>query len=271
LLAPLAQGIMLVREEVHMWLFTRYGFFSAVCARTGDGKKGNPPDPSRMMVRARDRDHLENLTVLFPEHIKDADIIESRGNDYRFRVFIDKTTWTMIVAALVQDEDYDNFKNSIDHALPKAMADPYHKSCMGVWSVMYRHQSDRHGYGIYDIPRPKSKGKKTKKGKKGKPHEVQSDTFLMDLEPSPFAGGNGTQSSGEIVRLEPKSDDDEVILVRNQDTGEPVGAIAFAADISDDAMAYDDAVVDGVMEQVAHPEFERTTWGEVKSLAIPVW
>lgn len=36
-----------------MWLFTRYGFFSVVCARQGDGSHVMPVDPDRMMVRAR--------------------------------------------------------------------------------------------------------------------------------------------------------------------------------------------------------------------------
>ena len=42
-----------------MWIFTKHGFFSAVCARQGDGRHGQPVDPDRMMVRARNRGHLE--------------------------------------------------------------------------------------------------------------------------------------------------------------------------------------------------------------------
>ena len=36
-----------------MWLFTKHGFFSAVCARQGNGKHGQHVDPRRIMVRAR--------------------------------------------------------------------------------------------------------------------------------------------------------------------------------------------------------------------------
>jgi len=36
-----------------MWIFTRHGFFSAVCARQGDGKHGQPVDPDRIMVIQR--------------------------------------------------------------------------------------------------------------------------------------------------------------------------------------------------------------------------
>jgi hypothetical protein len=47
-----------------MWIFSKYGFFSAVCARQGDGSHGQPVDPERMMVRARDQGHLEALSPL---------------------------------------------------------------------------------------------------------------------------------------------------------------------------------------------------------------
>jgi hypothetical protein len=48
-----------------MWLFTKYGFYSAVCARQGDGSHGQPVDPNRIMVRARMRQHLEALKERF--------------------------------------------------------------------------------------------------------------------------------------------------------------------------------------------------------------
>ena len=44
-----------------MWIFTKYGFYSAVCARQGDGRHGQPVDPNRIMVRCRVRQHLETL------------------------------------------------------------------------------------------------------------------------------------------------------------------------------------------------------------------
>jgi len=239
----------------YMWLFTRYGMYSAVSARTGDGKKGNPPDPTRMMVRARDRDHLQNLVEMFPEEFQGVEIEESVTNDYRFRVFVAKDVWVQVVAALVMDVDYDNFKDSLDHTLPHEQAGPYHRSCMSVWSAMYRHQTDKYGWGIYDKPLP------PKKKGKGKKAATESYSLLSDTEQSPFSE----------VRLEPKGDDDEVILVRNNDTGDVVGAIAFAQDIKDDAQAYDDSVVDGTLVRVSNPRFERVSWGEVKHLAIPVW
>jgi hypothetical protein len=46
-----------------MWIFTKHGFFSAVCARKGDGMHGEPVDPERIMVRSRIRGHLEAFST----------------------------------------------------------------------------------------------------------------------------------------------------------------------------------------------------------------
>jgi hypothetical protein len=52
-----------------MWIFTKHGFFSAVCARQGDGKHGQSVDPDRILVRARVRGHLDALKKRFPERL----------------------------------------------------------------------------------------------------------------------------------------------------------------------------------------------------------
>jgi hypothetical protein len=67
-----------------MWLFTRYGFYSAVCARQGDGRKGRPVDPDRIMVRARLRSHLEALRNRFPDLLADCEILETADTDYYY-------------------------------------------------------------------------------------------------------------------------------------------------------------------------------------------
>src|SRR6185295_9914327 len=54
-------------EDPTMWLFTKHGFYSAVCARTGDGRHGQPPDVTRIMVRARVKEHLNGLKDRFPD------------------------------------------------------------------------------------------------------------------------------------------------------------------------------------------------------------
>ena len=59
-----------------MWIFTKYGFFSAVCARRGDGNHGQPIDSDRIMVRARVRGHLEALMKRFPDLLGPCEIRE---------------------------------------------------------------------------------------------------------------------------------------------------------------------------------------------------
>ena len=36
-----------------MWLFTKHGFYSAICARQGDGSHGQLVDLDRIVVQAR--------------------------------------------------------------------------------------------------------------------------------------------------------------------------------------------------------------------------
>lgn len=114
-----------------MWLFTKYGFFSAVCAR--DGKSGSGDvDTSRIMVRARVREHLERLTSRFPDNGW-GEILESPGNDYRWRVFLKKDAWAEVAASLALDTDYDNFKSAAHREWPTD-PDGYCSMLHRVWS-----------------------------------------------------------------------------------------------------------------------------------------
>lgn len=38
-----------------MWVFTRYGFITAVAARKNDGEPWQPLDPDRITIRTRTR------------------------------------------------------------------------------------------------------------------------------------------------------------------------------------------------------------------------
>lgn len=91
-----------------MWLCTKYGFFSAVCARKGPRSK--KIDKTRIMVRARRREHLEMLKGDFTI---DAKIHEFDRSDYPFRIFLDKKRFAQLVAELALEIDYDNFKNAV--------------------------------------------------------------------------------------------------------------------------------------------------------------
>ena len=122
-----------------MWLFTKYGFYSAVCARQGDGGHGQPVDPNRIMVRARLRTHLEALKDRFPDLFGDCEIKEFVGTDYAFRIFVNKSVWSQVLVELTGDMDYDNFKSEVARFQGRDGAD-YEHSLHEVWSVMYKLQ-----------------------------------------------------------------------------------------------------------------------------------
>lgn len=82
-----------------MWLFTKAGFISAVAHRDR---------PGFVLVRARRRAHLEALLPLL-EH--EHHIEHSPGADYPYRVTLPKVEFAVLVAELVADIDYPNFKH----------------------------------------------------------------------------------------------------------------------------------------------------------------
>ena len=125
-----------------MWLFTKHGFFSVVCARQGDGRYHRSIDPGRLMVRARVRSHLERLKERFPELLERCEIVEFAGTDYAHRFFVDNATWTNVIAALNAEIDYDNFKGKVAEHQGSSGAD-YVTALHDVWSVMHAMQERR--------------------------------------------------------------------------------------------------------------------------------
>ena len=123
-----------------MWLFTKHGFYSAVCARQGDGSHGQPVDPDRIMVRARLRSHLEALKERFSNLLANCEIMEFTGTDYAFRIFVPKSIWSQVVVGLTEEVDYDNFKSKVAHHQGSEGSD-YEHSLHEVWSVMNRLQN----------------------------------------------------------------------------------------------------------------------------------
>ena len=110
------------KGDLRMWLFTKHGFFSAVCARQGSGKHGQPVDPGRIMVRARVRGHLDALRSRFPELLEGCEILDSGGTDYAYRLFVAKPAWMEVAAELAEETDYDNFKSEVARHQGKAGA-----------------------------------------------------------------------------------------------------------------------------------------------------
>jgi len=127
-----------------MWLFTKHGFYSAVCARQGDGSWTEPVDPDRVMVRARVGSHLENLIKHFPQWLGDVELLDSRDTDYRYRILVEKNTWQKIVSELVSEMDYDNFKSSVGKNVTEV--EPNYKHALyDVWHTMHQLQTGESG------------------------------------------------------------------------------------------------------------------------------
>ncbi|WP_201451534.1 hypothetical protein [Hydrogenophaga sp. BPS33] len=110
-----------------MWLVTPVGFFSVVRKPTDIKKK-------TLTVRARVRADLEALKVQFLPEL--SAIQESTTNDYRFRAVAPQVAVAEAMSRLVEDLDYDNFKNEVAERQGRARADLYHD----VWSVLYKLQ-----------------------------------------------------------------------------------------------------------------------------------
>lgn len=123
-----------------MWIFTKYGFYSAVCARQGDGGSRQPIDVDRIMVRARVRSHLAALIDRFPDLLGDCQIVESAGTDYAFRLFVEKSAWVRVLTDMAEDTDYGNFKSEVERHQGSAGED-YEDALHRVWSVMHSLQT----------------------------------------------------------------------------------------------------------------------------------
>ena len=97
-----------------MWLFTKYGYFSAVCAREGSGRRSDPVDESTRAVRARSLQHLQSLLSRFAGELGSPEIKTYVGTDYQYRVFVTKANWRRVLDAVAAELDYDNFKGEVE-------------------------------------------------------------------------------------------------------------------------------------------------------------
>lgn len=109
-----------------MWLFSKIGFFSAVACQNKD----KTPDFSRICVRARVRQHLENLVKLYDHNYE---ILETPDRDYRYRIITTAKEWEGLVSVITSRIDYTNFKDSV--ATTGDIS--YETSLHNVWDVMY--------------------------------------------------------------------------------------------------------------------------------------
>jgi hypothetical protein len=87
-----------------VWLFTKYGFFSTVFSDS----------TGRIVVRARDRSHLERLKLRFPVELDRVRITVTPKADYGFRMFVLRRDWKHCLGELAMELNYSNFKEEAE-------------------------------------------------------------------------------------------------------------------------------------------------------------
>ena len=112
-----------------MWLFTEDGFFSAVLEQKGK-------HAGEIAIRARVRDDLERLLEKYGQYMPGATgISETPKNvvaDYRYRIWLPREEYGVVVAMVAQAVAYGNFKSHVAETLGHERERPLHK----IWSVM---------------------------------------------------------------------------------------------------------------------------------------
>ena len=115
-----------------MWLITNFGFFSVV-------QKPDDEHTNTLTVRARRKNDLETLRDRYiPEMTQ---IAVGAGTDYKYRAKGSRDALAAAHARIVQDIDYDNFKNSVARQQGYDRAHVYSK----VWDVLYDLQDTEAG------------------------------------------------------------------------------------------------------------------------------
>ncbi len=109
-----------------MWVFTNFGFYSIV-------KHNQKPDV--FLVRARSKEDLLRLIYKYGDicNLNINSIIVNDEADYRYRLEINKSSWSDVISKIADDINYTNFKNSVKDNLDEYRAE----LCNQVWDVMY--------------------------------------------------------------------------------------------------------------------------------------
>ena len=120
-----------------MWVFTTHGFYSVV---------STPDDPTVVLVRARDKDSLTNLTAALGADAGLADypdesILTTPYRDYPYRIVLLRDDWVHYLEMYAyRDLTYPNFKS----ARKQAGMPPHRLSALGdVWYTMYSDWAER--------------------------------------------------------------------------------------------------------------------------------
>jgi hypothetical protein len=106
-----------------MWLMTPIGFFSIV-------RKPNDLATNTLTIRSRIRSDLEDLRKRYLPGL--SEIEENAGTDYRYRATALRSDVSTAFAKMVQDLNYENFKDEVAHKQGEGRERVYEK----VWSVL---------------------------------------------------------------------------------------------------------------------------------------
>ena len=117
-----------------MWVFSIYGFYSIACATKTDGT----PDPDRVMVRSRCKDHLQNLQKRCPE-LAGSKLLSPPNRDYGYRLIVPKSVWVRALQEIAEEQTWGNFKNEVAQRMGRDGIE-YTNALHEVWRMMYRLQ-----------------------------------------------------------------------------------------------------------------------------------
>lgn len=117
-----------------MWLFTKVGFFSVV--------NNNHPGKIGLLIRARERSHLESLCDLL--EINHERILKTPLNDYLYRVEATYSEFDQVMYHFATlPAGYGNFKNECSKMAAEGELDSaYVKTLSEVWHTMHDYQQN---------------------------------------------------------------------------------------------------------------------------------
>ena len=99
-----------------MWMITRYGFYSVVQSQI---------DKSKMMLRARDVNHLRNLQKVYSP-IEGLTILSASDTDYPYRIILTQDQWLKVAEFLAHDcTEYSNFKDAAEAQMQDRVYDDF--------------------------------------------------------------------------------------------------------------------------------------------------
>jgi len=105
-----------------MWIYTTFGMFSVI---------EDPDDDKRVVVRARDKEHLHQL---LNRTGNTGTIIDTPQGDYACRVFMSRKKWARVSESLMNLIDYTNFKNACE---VRVTGSHYQKLLIKVWEATW--------------------------------------------------------------------------------------------------------------------------------------